>query len=133
VVIQTFHPEHYGIQAALHNDDAAFAEQEMRFRRIFHYPPFSRMVQILARDASRDRAAGALRDLASTLRADPEARGVRILGPAPAPFERLRGQWRFQLLLRGDSSARLRSLVRRALPESPRVDLVVDVDPHELL
>jgi primosomal protein N' (replication factor Y) (superfamily II helicase) len=133
VVIQTYHPDHYGIQAALRHDDAAFVEQEMRFRRIFHYPPFSRMVQILARDASRERAAGTLRALAATLHADPEGRGVRILGPAPAPFERLRGQWRFQLLLRGDSAGQLRRLVRRALPAGPASELVVDVDPHELL
>jgi primosomal protein N' (replication factor Y) len=58
---------------------------------------------------------------------------VRILGPAPAPFERLRGQWRFQLLLRGDSSRHLRTLIRSAMPSKLSADVVIDVDPYELL
>ncbi|MCZ6508350.1 MAG: primosomal protein N', partial [Acidobacteria bacterium] len=103
------------------------------FRRVFHYPPFSRMVQLLARDKSRERAAQTLRQVAETLRRDPLSRGVRVLGPAPAPFERLRGQWRFQLLLRSDSAARLRALVRAALPARPASEVVIDVDPYELL
>ncbi len=111
VVIQTYHPDHYGIQAALHHDDAKFAEQEMRFRRVFHYPPFGRMIQLLSRDGNRERAAATLRTIAEALRRSPLSQGVRILGPAPAPFERLRGQWRFQLLVRGDTSRRLRELV----------------------
>ena len=47
VVIQTWHPDHYAIQAALHQDDEGFAREEMRFRRVFHYPPYTRMVQLL--------------------------------------------------------------------------------------
>jgi len=133
VVIQTFHPDHYGIQAALNHDDRAFVEKEMRFRRVFHYPPFSRMIQLLARDTSRERAETTLRSLADAIRRDPDSRGVRVLGPAPAPFERLRGKWRFQLLLRGDTSRRLRSLVQAAMPANPGTDIVVDVDPFELL
>jgi len=133
VVIQTFHPDHYGIRAALDHDDDAFVEQEMRFRKVFHYPPFSRMIQLLSRGANRERAAATLRDVAAALHRSPLARGVRILGPAPAPFERLRGQWRFQLLVRGDSSRRLRELVASALPAKTANELVIDVDPYELL
>ena len=56
VVIQTYHPDHYAIQAALRQDDEGFAREEMRFRRVFHYPPYTRMVQLLVRDKNRDRA-----------------------------------------------------------------------------
>ena len=129
VVIQTYHPDHYAIQAALRHDDAAFEREEMRFRRIFHYPPFGRVVQILVRDKRRDRGQERAREIAERIGRHP---GVRVLGPAPAPFERLRGQWRFQILLRGQSGKRLRDLVRAAVPD-PGADVVVDVDPYELL
>jgi len=133
VVIQTFHPDHYAVQAAIAGDDAAFAAEEMRFRRTFHYPPFTRMVQLLVRHGDPGRAESTIRDLARRLLAHPLARGVRVTGPAPAPFERLRGKWRHQLLLRAVSGARLRELVREVVGESVPQELVIDVDPYDLL
>ena len=133
VVIQTYHPEHYAIQAALHHDDELFAREEMRYRRIFHYPPYTRMVQLLLRDTHRQRAESSIAEIAKALHRHPKSSGVRISGPAPAPFERLRGKWRFQVLLRGASGSRLRDLLREALPTSVSGELIVDVDPHELL
>jgi primosomal protein N' (replication factor Y) len=133
VVIQTFHPEHYAIRAALEHDDAAFVREEMRFRRVFHYPPYTRMVQVLARSEERGRAEAALGELARQLRRHPLAQEVRMTGPAPAPLERLRDRWRFQLLLRAVSGRRLHDLLEAVLPESPPVELVVDVDPQQLL
>ena len=58
---------------------------------------------------------------------------MRVTGPAPAPLERLRDRWRFQLLLRSPGGARLRQLLAAVLPESHGADLVVDVDPYDLL
>jgi primosomal protein N' (replication factor Y) (superfamily II helicase) len=133
VVIQTYHPEHYAIRAALERDDRGFAEEELRFRRLFHYPPFSRMVQLLLRDSNRVRGEAAIGELAAAVAQHPLAAGVRITGPAPAPFERLRGKWRFQLLLRANSAARLNRLVRELLPGRSGLDLTVDVDPLHLL
>ena len=133
VVVQTYHPDHYAIQAALRHDDESFAREELRFRRIFHYPPYTRAVLLLARDRQRSRAEAALSELARTLEANPLARGIRIAGPAPAPFERLRGKWRYQLLLRAPSGQRIRRLLQAVLPERRPVELVIDVDPYELL
>jgi primosomal protein N' (replication factor Y) len=133
IVIQTLHPEHYAIRAALAHDDDRFQEEEMRFRRVFHYPPYTRMIQLLARDRSRERAEGAIRELNRRIGRHPLASEVRVSGPAPAPFEKLRGRWRFQLLVRSASAVRLRRLVRDALGEKPPAGLVVDVDPYELL
>ena len=133
VVIQTYHPDHYAIQAALHQDDAAFAREEMRFRRVFHYPPFTRMVQLLVRDKNRERAATAIGELAADLAAHPLSRIVRLTGPAPAPLERLRGEWRFQLLVRAAAGRDLHRLIREVVPVNPPFDLVIDVDPQQLL
>jgi primosomal protein N' (replication factor Y) len=133
VVIQTFHPEHYAIQAALTGNDAAFLDEEMRFRRVFHYPPFTRMVQLLVSDRKRERAQAAIEELAETLARHPLGRAVRLTGPAPAPLERLRGEWRFQLLARSAALRDLHRLLAAVLPKSPAYDLVVDVDPQQLL
>jgi len=133
VVIQTFHPDHYAIRAALEHDDAAFAAEEMRFRKVFHYPPFTRMVHLLVRDQKRDRGWARVQELAERVTTHPLAAGVRVSGPAPAALERLRNQWRFQLLLRHPSGSVLRRLLAAALPEGADRDLTVDVDPYDLL
>ena len=134
VVIQTYHPEHYAIEAALAHDDAAFAREEMRFRRVFHYPPFTRMVQLLVQDEKRERGRERIEALATRLERHRLAAGVRFAGPAAAPLERLRGKFRFQLLLRHPASKRLRALVREVIAEGPPVnDLTIDVDPYSLL
>ena len=133
VVIQTYHPEHYAIEAALAHDDERFAAEEMRFRRIFHYPPFTRMVHLLLRDDKQDRGWQRMQELAERVAVHPLARGVRVSGPAPAPLERLRGSWRFQMLLRAASGQQLRRLVADVVPAGPHPDLTVDVDPYDLL
>jgi primosomal protein N' (replication factor Y) len=133
VVIQTYHPEHYAIQAVLKQDDEAFAREELRFRRVFHYPPYTRLIQLLVLDKNRDRAWKEISGLAADLSAHPLCRGVRLSGPAPAPLERLRGQWRFQLLARSADGRGLHRLMEEVLPKNPGYDLVVDVDPQQLL
>lgn len=131
-VIQTYHPDHYAIQAVLNQDDEAFASHEMRFRRTFHYPPFTRMVQLVVRDRNRDRGRSRIEELAAAARRHELAAGVRFSGPAPAPLERLKGQWRFQFLMRSASGADVRNLARAVAP-APTPDLTVDVDPQDLM
>jgi primosomal protein N' (replication factor Y) len=133
VVIQTYHPEHYAIQAVLRQDDEGFAREELRFRRVFHYPPYTRLIQLLVRDKDRDRAWKEISSLAADLSVHPLSRGVRLSGPAPAPLERLRGQWRFQLLARSADGRGLHRLMEEVLPKNPGYDLVIDVDPQQLL
>jgi primosomal protein N' (replication factor Y) len=133
VVVQTYHPDHYAIRAALENDDAGFAAEEMRFRRLFHYPPFTRMAQVLIKDRQRARGEGEIAALAARIQQHPLAADLRVSGPAPAPFERLRGEWRFQLLLRGASSSRIHELLRATLPPRSASEIVVDIDPFQLL
>jgi primosomal protein N' (replication factor Y) (superfamily II helicase) len=133
VVLQTFHPEHYAIRAALAHDDEAFAEQEMRFRRLFDYPPFSRMALLWSRDRDRERAWTRIRELAERIRRQPSAAGLRLTGPAPAPLERLKGEWRFQLAVRGASGRDLRAALAAVLAERRDPGVAVDIDPYQLL
>ncbi len=133
VVLQTYHPEHYAIRAALNHDDAIFAEQELRFRRMFAYPPFTRLALLLVRDANRERGRARIEELAGRLREASAGRDVRLTGPAPAPLERLKGEWRFQLLLRSPSGGALRTALRATLDRRSDPTLLVDVDPYQLL
>jgi primosomal protein N' (replication factor Y) len=136
VVLQTWHPDHYAVQAALRHDDEAFARQEMGFRETFGYPPFTRLALLLARDRRRERALARLAEAATRIAravGSGGADGVRVTGPAPAPFERLRGEWRFQLLVRAPSGAAVRRAVAAALAGRPPGEVSVDVDPYQLL
>lgn len=136
VLIQTLQPEHYAVRAAIEHDDEGFAREELRFRQTFHYPPYSRLIQILAEDRRAPMAEEAIAALAERVVADPASREMWCLGPAPAPFERLAGKWRHQFLVRGPSTGRLRRLVQSAiasLSATHRGILKVDVDPYDLL
>ncbi|MEO1087635.1 MAG: primosomal protein N', partial [Acidobacteriota bacterium] len=73
VVIQTYHPDHYAIRAALEHDDAVFAEMETRFRRSFQYPPYSRMILILSQHKESPKAVDSLRQLADRIVRDPRS------------------------------------------------------------
>lgn len=136
VVLQTWHPDHYAIQAALRHDDEAFAGQELRFRETFGYPPFTRLALLLSRDRRRERALDRLSEAAQRIGRGVRvggADGVRVTGPAPAPFERLRGEWRFQLLVRAASGAAVRRAVAAALGDRAPGEISVDIDPYQLL
>src|SRR5207253_11440645 len=88
VILQTYSPEHYAIQKAAAQDYEAFYEKELRFRRVMHYPPFTALASTLIR---HERLEQALRIGAVLGRRITEGQwpGVRVLGPAAAPLERL--------------------------------------------
>jgi primosomal protein N' (replication factor Y) len=129
VVIQSYHPDHHAIRAAVDHDVAAFAAEELRYRAAFRFPPSTHMA-LVRWEAERENAAlGAAEEGAR--RAEPLGGGVRLVGPAPAPIARLRGRWRVQLLLTCPSRAPLRQVVARIaaakLPSGVR--RVLDIDP----
>jgi len=133
VIIQTYYPDHPAVRHASGHDHPAFMDEELLFRRTFGYPPATRMAVI--RFESKDGAAArAAAEAASRLvgSVPPDA---RIRGPAPAPIERLRGYWRWQILLNASSRETLRGLIARTEGETPprSVRVVVDVDPLSTL
>ncbi|GIW40630.1 MAG: hypothetical protein KatS3mg076_1207 [Candidatus Binatia bacterium] len=137
VLIQTFQPSHYSLRSARTHDFRSFAEEELRYRREARYPPFSRLLLVRCECRERSRAEE------FSLRVAEEVRGrhpdVEVLGPAPAPLERLRGRYRWRVLLRARTRASLRSAAARVLEDlaAPArragVRLAVDVDPHHML
>ena len=138
VFVQTLQPQHYSLQSAAAHDFARFAEAELEARREVGYPPFARLVLLRAEGTDLAQVERLALDAARVLR---EAAGGRftVLGPAPAPLERLRQRHRFQILLRGRNGAALRRSVADALPalraagRATDVRLIVDVDPYSML
>jgi primosomal protein N' (replication factor Y) len=138
VFVQTLQPEHYSLQAAATHDFARFAEAELTARRAAGYPPFTRLVLLRAEGADNAQVERIAAEAARVIRA---AAGDRcaVLGPAPAPLERLRQRYRRQVLVRGRSGAQLRRCVAEALPalrtaaRAADVRLIVDVDPYSML
>jgi len=137
VIVQTFSPEHYSLQAASRHDYLRFYAQEIAFRKELWYPPYSRLANVMSVDAASDAAEARARAAAEALRSEVESAGlkVQVLGPAPAPIEKLKGRYRWHVLVKAaDSRAMSPCLdVLERLPSEVRSGIVVDVDPVSVL
>jgi primosomal protein N' (replication factor Y) len=134
-VVQTLYPEHYSIQLACRQDFAAFFERELVFRRSMRYPPAVALVNVVARGRSFEDAMTTADDIVRRLRQAGEASSFTILGPAPAPLVRLRGEHRVQFFLKGARRSDMRAALKAVLAEMPeaRRKVTVDVDPLSVL
>jgi primosomal protein N' (replication factor Y) len=134
-IIQTLYPGHYSIQLACRQDYVTFYERELRFRRAMRYPPVVSIINTVVRARTFAGAMDDAADVADRLRRMGDDDGLRVLGPAPAPLGRLRGEYRAQLLVKGTNRRRMREAVQAAL--AARSDLsrrvVVDIDPMSVL
>ncbi|MEX2247486.1 MAG: primosomal protein N' [Dehalococcoidia bacterium] len=128
VIIQTYTPDHYAIGAAARYDYEGFAALELKGRPQTGYPPFARLARLTVSQTDPRRARDEALRLQRTLahRRAELGSDVEVLGPSPAYVQRLRGRWRWQLLLRGRDPSQL----LRGLPLPP--SCVVDIDPVTL-
>ncbi len=129
VVLQTFMPDHYVIQAAAGHDYNAFYTRELEYRRKLGYPPFSRLVRMEFRHVQAAAAESQARDMAAKLISwieKEDRRETTIIGPVPCFFSRLNGLFRWQIILRGPNPASL-------LRGKNLADWRVEVDPSSLL
>jgi primosomal protein N' (replication factor Y) len=97
VVIQTFCPDNYAVEAAAKNDYDSFVQQELVFRKLTGYPPFSRLLRVLAESRSETEAQSLLQQAVGPLRG---LEGVDVLGPAPAIVARAKERWRWHMLVK---------------------------------
>jgi len=135
VFVQTYTPFSPSIQFARHHDFTGYFQQELEFRERCDFPPFKHAILITVRSAHEARAKLSAETLKRRLKeALPEE---FMLGDAtPAPLEKLQGQFRFHILIRGEAIMRLSRLVRETLDKLPfpeDVAVTVDVDPYQLL
>jgi primosomal protein N' (replication factor Y) len=133
VIVQTFNPDHFCIQAAARHDYLDFYGAEVGARERYGYPPFRRFAKLTYTHADRHRA-----QVEATLLAERLARVIRerglertdVVGPAPAFMERLRGRYRWQVIARGPD---LRPLLQALTPEDLPPGWALDVDPASTL
>jgi primosomal protein N' (replication factor Y) len=126
VIIQTYAPEHYAIQAVVNHDYAAFYKCEIGYRRQLANPPFSRLVRLTFSHLNEAACQRQTEALKKELLAEVASRGlvgITISGPAPAFIPRIRGRYRWQLFIKGQKPDEL--LRGMNLPSG----WVVDVDP----
>lgn len=143
VILQTYNPQHFSVEAAQHQDYEAFFRQEIQFRKALGYPPFSRLIQLRVMGRDADDTAAAARRLGQHCRQlcrnGSEYAAVDILGPIEAPLARIADQYRWQLLLKGPQYKALQRLVHAlvlndGLPFAKRrVSVAIDVDPVFLM
>jgi len=130
VIIQTYSPEHYAIQAAAKHDYASFYDKEITYRRQLHNPPFTRLACLTYSHTNDTLCQKEAERMKHLLIEEIDSRGIAglsLIGPAPAFIHRLRGRFRWQLILRGAEPSTLLSQI-----PAPK-GWVVDIDPVSLL
>jgi primosomal protein N' (replication factor Y) len=152
VIIQTYNPDHYSIQAAQEHDYHKFYQAEIALRASLLYPPFSHAATILLRGEDESlviQAAHLLNEQMETLKESSKDKAVaerseplpeiQIRGPAPAPLEKIRNRYRWHFLLRCADVKQLRKLIKQSLQAAPpsvtrgNVDVLVNIDPISVL
>ncbi len=135
VFVQTFTPFSPSIQFARHHDFGGYFDQELEFRERCDFPPFTHAILVTVRSAHEGRAKLSGETLVRRLK-ETVGGGFVVAESTPAPLEKLQGQFRFHILLRGVAVMRLSRLVRETLDKLPfpeDVTVTVDVDPYQLL
>jgi len=132
VILQTYFPDHYAVQYAAQHDFIGFYEKELRFRSWMHYPPYSSLANVILRSHKLEDVlewAGGLGGWFEKTRHE----GVRVLGPATAPIQRLRRDYRYHFIVKSASREKLNGLLHAMLVQAakqsiPRTSVIVDVD-----
>lgn len=142
VVIQTFNPDHGCIQMAKEHDFYRFYREEIGFRRALEYPPFSRLInfRLLGNHERRITLAGEeMEKIGQSLLKKGFGKGIELLGPSAAPFLKLKGKYRLQMLAKGRNSRLLHQFAEALVARMEErikgrgVHLEVDVDPVFIL
>jgi len=133
VVIQTNHPDHYAIAQAVRQDYHSFYEEELLFRKTLNYPPFSHLIKLSLEDRSDERARRDAERLFKALRSS-ALKGLEVLGPFKALPHRVRGECRWQLVLKAKDVRQANGLLKEALADLKlKSRLKPDVDPQSLI
>jgi primosomal protein N' (replication factor Y) len=142
VVIQTYNPDHYSILKAKDHDFVGFYQEESQFRKALDYPPFSRLVnfRLIGNSEKRIKAvAEEMGKIGKSLLKTRYRKGIEILGPSAAPFAKMKGKFRWQMLVKGKSSQLLHQFAQELAflledqTKGKGVNLDIDVDPVFIL
>jgi primosomal protein N' (replication factor Y) len=132
-IVQTLYPRHYSIRHACRQDYEAFYKDEITYRRGMKYPPIVALINTVVKAGTREAAMADAGELVNALRFGGEP--YRVLGPAPAPLGRLKGEHRAQFFIKGTHRPTMRKALMSALAARPEIRrrTIVDVDPVSVL
>lgn len=138
VVVQTFSPEHPAIIAASQHDFLNFAREELVKREHFGYPPYGHLARIIMRGPEQAATEAFAESFAGRLQTARQLQGIdaRLLGPAPPPLARLRGKYRYHIIIHTLEPEPLNRLLVRTIADiKPPKDIqyVIDIDPVDTL
>ena len=137
-MIQTHYPEHYALRYACAQDYDGFYEEEIRHRKNLNFPPFVSLAALLVHDRKLEAAQTLALELRKSLDEANSERTCRVLGPAPAPLARLRGEHRIQLLLKSVNRQHLRRVIDLGVEDALKRGLslhsvYVEIDPINMM
>ena len=143
VIIQTYNPDHYSVQMAKDQDFGKFYNEEAPFRRELTYPPFSRLINFRIEGSNQKKSMGAAQEMGEwgrrLLKGRPDARGIEILGPSPAPLVKLKGKYRYHMLIKGKQVNLLHRFARELAERMKKqwagreINFSIDVDPISVM
>lgn len=139
VIIQTYQPEQDAIQTAAQQDYLTFYEKEIQRREAFFYPPFSTIIRLVVSGLKENNVSDAAQDIVGYFGKYKKDQDW-LVGPAPAPYSKVKDRYRYQLMLRGKDLTELRQLVCRGLAEARQqcrwakdIQILVDVEPGSMM
>jgi primosomal protein N' (replication factor Y) len=132
-IVQTIHPAHYSIRHACRQDYRSFYEEEVAFRRSMHYPPSIAMINAVVRARTLEAALTDAGEIVTAL--GRRGQSYRVLGPAPAPLSKIKGEYRAQFFMKGSNRGAMRKGLLAVLDARPEIRrrTTVDVDPMSVL
>jgi primosomal protein N' (replication factor Y) (superfamily II helicase) len=137
VLIQTFNPQHYVLKHVLNHDYKSFYEEEIVWRRALNYPPFGRIINFRLSATKKEtllEQAGRLGKMAKEL-STRYGDVVEIIGPAESPLAKIKGRYRWQMLIKGTNAGTVHQLASEILHkmEKNTVKITLDVDPGNFM
>jgi primosomal protein N' (replication factor Y) len=133
VIIQTYTPAHYAIQAAKTHDYNSFYGKEISFRKELNLPPFSHIVTINFRGRSEEKVINISELFRRKLETKAGRARIEILGPAPSAIPRLKGMYRWNLFLKSERAENINRMLKEVIGARRResgIIITVDVDPY---
>lgn len=136
VVVQTHNPDHYSIRCATNYDFEKFYENELGFRKQLNYPPFSQLVSLIIKGPSENKVRKDAVVLANLLKQN--NKGVEFIGPGPCPIDKIRGKYRWGIIIKSKNREKLNKLMLNLkdywnkIPHKEEI-LTIDLDPVDML
>ncbi|UNC92787.1 primosomal protein N' [Candidatus Contubernalis alkaliaceticus] len=139
VIVQTFNPEHYSIMAAKKHDYQAFYQEELRLREQFQYPPYNQLVRVGFSSVSENNLSQKAGEFKGMLMESLKGIKAEVLGPCPCPLSKIRGRYRWHLVIKSKDFSGIHRASRQVWEEfykgSRNKDfrVILDINPINML